>query len=93
MLCSLIFCVLYVTTCVLLAIINYIIHTFRFCLGEYDMKFDSASRTLVGFKTGEPANWRKATFLRPLTDSAASGSCDHEHAHNHNHGESCGHHH
>ncbi len=74
----------------ILTLINDFINTLSTLLGEYELKLDVATRSLVGFKKGQPANWRRATFLRPLNgvDSAANVPA-HDHAHTHN--ESCSH--
>ena len=58
--------------------------------GEYELKLDATTRSLNGFKKGEPTNWRRAVFLRALNPS---DSADNVPSHDHNHvpGDSCSH--
>jgi hypothetical protein len=58
--------------------------------GEYEMLFDPASQTMSGHKVGQPSNWRKAKFLRPLGPDALTSGPAHDHTHVHD--EHCGHH-
>ena len=52
--------------------------------GKYDLVVDATSGTMVGCKKGEPDNWRKATFIRPLSPSDLENpGSTHEHAHDH----------
>ena len=64
--------------------------------GEYDLRLDAASKALVGFKKGQPDNWRRATFLRPIAGGSSTQDIpSHDHAHVHAHGdhEACSHSH
>lgn len=58
--------------------------------GKYEFVIDAATGTMNGCKKGEPQNWRRATFVRPLGVDALA-SVAHEHAHDHEHGPGCGH--
>ncbi len=58
--------------------------------GIYEMVIDASSRTMAGCKQGQPANWRRAQFVRSL--SAGDMPLEAEHAHDeHIHGDHCGH--
>lgn len=46
---------------------------------------------LAGNKVGQPSNWRKARFLRPVTAEELSATPAHDHGHAHTHDEKCGH--
>lgn len=62
--------------------------------GEYEMVLDAATRSMVGHKKGQPANWRKAYMKKPLGTEVLSAVPAHDHSHKHEHGESCsGNHH
>lgn len=52
--------------------------------GDYELRLDAATKTFNGQKSGQPANWRKAHFLRNLTAEAADLPA-HDHSHDHKH--------
>lgn len=56
--------------------------------GEYELRVEDGA--LVGHKKGQPANWRRAVFLRPLTFEDVATS-QHDHKHEHVHSASCNH--
>ena len=61
-----------------------------YAVGEYVLKLDAASGSLIGHGKGQPDNWRKATFLRALNPADSSANMP-SHDHDHEHGEGCGH--
>lgn len=46
-----------------------------------------------GHKKDQPANWRRAAFVRALGEDSLSSVPSHDHAHEHKHGENCDGHH
>ena len=50
--------------------------------GNYELEFDATNREMHGCKVGQPENWRKAVFLKPLAFDSTSVST-HEHCHHH----------
>lgn len=59
--------------------------------GDYELVIDAESRSMAGSKKGQPENWRRATFLRPLSVATLSDAPAHDHAHAHVHTEHCKH--
>lgn len=52
--------------------------------GDYELRLDAASGTFQGHKAGQPANWRRATFVRSLSAAVAEAAA-HDHSHDHKH--------
>lgn len=59
-------------------------------LGEFEMRLDLGSRTLVGHKKGQPANWRRCVLVRAMTENESTASMP-DHDHSHVHTATCGH--
>ena len=57
--------------------------------GEYEMVVDAITQTMVGHKKGQPANWRRAYFKKPISADALPAVPAHDHSHKHEHGETC----
>ena len=47
--------------------------------GEYELTLDEAGTAMTGHAKGRPEDWRRATFLRPLSPAASAETCDHDH--------------
>ena len=75
-------------------IISFIYVFLFYIAGKYELICNAATRVMTGSVKGEPAKWRKATFIRGLTvDESKSDLPSHDHAHEHVHDETCDHKH
>lgn len=54
--------------------------------GTYDLVIDADAQSMEGHKAGQPANWRRVRFVRPLSTEALGSVPSHDHAHSHAHG-------
>lgn len=62
----------------------------RVCFsGEYLLRLDSGTTTLVGHKKDQPENWRRVSFIRALAVQEATAVGGHDHSHSHSHEGGC----
>jgi hypothetical protein len=59
--------------------------------GKYELQINADAQSMEGSKAGQPGNWRRVRFIRPLGTDALSSVPSHDHSHSHAHGESCHH--
>ncbi len=69
---------------------KFIVYSKKFFKGVYELRANSDGE-LHGHAKGQPANWRKARFMRAL-GADVMGDQSHDHSHeDHVHTSSCGH--
>ncbi len=49
--------------------------------GDFELTIDAAGTAMAGHKAGQPASWRRATFLRSLGAAGLASAPDHGHDH------------